>query len=273
MANIFGTLNPKGIVGGGGSKSTFFTTTIPTFDNVNYVYVLAKTDVSNGTGATFNTGDLVEYINASGKLDAVFTITAVGSTDLTLSFIASIPPYENGCWILDTTNLTLDSGNYYIGELSDIDNRNGKEIKVGDVLIGTDGNIYTLYLINGTEIVVVLAVNGSGGGKQLYQHNITWTNSSGLKASCVIINDSDTPMDYTAFYNYLNDNGYTSNNGKYLGACSCFVYSDGFLYICQSFAINNVTTYASLYTIREDTKAQEIYRLDNKTIEDKVIAL
>ena len=135
-----------------------------------------------------------------------------------------------------TVQPTLDNGVYLL-DVSDLGNNNTYTWqKYGDLIIYVDGNdnpteLWKCVGLNGThDVMTVEKVAEFGGGKQLYQHNITITsnyyNGSGLyniTANITIFNDSNTQFTKETLKQWLIDKNfstYTLNYGLITGSVS-----------------------------------------------------
>ena len=85
-----------------------------------------------------------------------------------------------------------------------------------------------------------------GGGKQLYQHNITINHTDGGlgSISLQIINDSDTAFTLSSLYNYIQTNFSNNSNKSGLSCNGIFNYGNT-TYLCVS--IFYYTTMSSIY--------------------------
>lgn len=116
--------------------------------------------------------------------------------------------------------------------------------KDGILLSGIDKdiNIETF----GTSKLYINGVEYTGGGTQLYQHNIQWKNSTGTNGTEItltIINDSDTP--YTSnsdIASYLYSHGFISNSNIIKASGSVVNKSNSNTYIVVGFWAVNATT-------------------------------
>ena len=119
---------------------------------------------------------------------------------------------NNGAYFVDLTNATESSGVYTIPS-ADIENGTFT-LQVGDTLIDKDsGSMLKVATLTPSITASLVFEASSGGGKQLYQHNINATDiSSGnpIEASFTIITDNATALTFSAIASYLYNNGFTT---------------------------------------------------------------
>lgn len=160
-----------GGTGGSSTKGTYYTNTMPIFNQETYVYTLATNNIVNKTNATLNVDDLVLVFttneNDDNVVDCVFKINTVNEETLILDWVGYVN-YDsaNSCFILTGTSKLEQAsglGPYYFSgcNLMDIDNRGKRKILPNSVLIGDNKKIYSLFSIdeNTGDIIVVEAID------------------------------------------------------------------------------------------------------------------
>ena len=185
---------------------------------------------------------------------SLFKITGGDDDSLLIEFYTSLrgPQGESGasvsiddnttsatkCWssqkvngeLADIVNDYIDKGTYYTNtqptddttiDSSALLNKNGYvPIQEKDLIIYIDGNnnptsIYMVYSISGTTITVT-KLGDYAKGKQLYEHNISITESGWpAEINVFITNDSATPMTLNDLKSWLNEKGFNSGTSLY----------------------------------------------------------
>ena len=133
---------------------------------------------------------------------------------------------NNGAYFVDLTNATESSGTYTIPS-ADIENGDFT-LQVGDTLIDKDSGSMLKVATLTPGITATLVFEASGGGKQLYQHNIKCEciTDSQVKAyiALTIINDSNDNFTISTLLTWLSAKGFDT---KQYCASGAFVYKTG----------------------------------------------
>lgn len=118
---------------------------------------------------------------------------------------------NNGAYFVDLTNATESSGTYTIPS-ADIENGDFT-LQVGDLLVDKNsGNILKVATLTPDITADLVVEESSGGGKQLYQHNIVITNSNfGYHFTITINNDNNDAINSVdKLQSYLSSKGFTT---------------------------------------------------------------
>ena len=184
------------------------------------------------------------------------------------------------------TNVVLDDDNNVLGsQVKDVENDVtynlplGSQVEANPTLEGTESDLEGIK-IDGTKYKI-------GGGKQLYQHNLTFINNgdTGYQANyaiqATIICDSATPFTLETLAKYLYDNNiksgeYTSTiTGLLLASGNCQFGSSSYMYVA---GICSDLTYTNGIRIWGAMNASPIFANNNRwilpaTFIDTVVAL
>lgn len=221
MANIYGTLNPKGAIssGGGGHANLRTYDDAITPDNnepnlyhldISQAYII--TDLATGqTPTSYNKGDVVygtsQDSNGVDKIQNIYIVNSVENDDLILEFKMKV----KGSLLTTTTDAIYSSNEYSVAlsNLSDTPSINDYVAYINNDAITT---LYQVASIDWQYEYAVLNKIGDfgGGGSQRYQHNIFLRyidNNSNNNTLCLQIdNDDNTPFTVSTLENYIQTN-------------------------------------------------------------------
>lgn len=252
-ANIKGEKGDNGETGETGARGYSIHYASVNFDNNIEMYL--KNDISYNT--PINVNDIVLFKNGYvAMIDNVDDTTITIATGMAIQI--EIGSNTSGIYVVRNANQLTPVSSlgrfYYEGYLSQIENRENFDLKIGDKLIGDNSKLYTLFSIDITNGTFICIESLELITKE-YTHNILLYIDRSIHFSLTIKNTQDTAMtianvydylveyEYNGIYQFKKGIGYNGNNvicGIYAELGSLFLVSNAFL-DGSSFTPTNIT--------------------------------
>ena len=242
MANIFGTLNPKGIVGGSETSGCYLLENASSMTHLfGYTYEGDLQDIDNKSNFPLKYGDtLIGDDNYVYKLTSIDTDLGTFEAVQFWKLASTTPTIEiDFSQALSSDTYALDSDQFGLiqnNEVVKVDlyseselltfikkSDDGSNIVMGTIITYDSTNsvyVYKEAVINVSSYEMTISdmtLSSGGGGSQLYEHNIKLATGSPdyVNANITIINDDDNPMGVVDIAKYLYDNGFTYTSPNY----------------------------------------------------------